>query len=116
MTTIKREETQWNDAQIRFGPYNSTMTRHSSEHESGFANESHGSDKVEESYGASADFENDKETFTFVFDYPKDDDRSLKDEKISISLQGFQSKSNITYCSEYGISSQVIRLMNCHVL
>uniref|UniRef100_A0A7S3QA28 Calmodulin-lysine N-methyltransferase n=1 Tax=Chaetoceros debilis TaxID=122233 RepID=A0A7S3QA28_9STRA len=99
MITIKSEETQWNDAQIRFGPYNSTMTKHSSEHESGSANENHGSDKVEESYGASADFKYDKETFTFVFDYPKDDDRSLKDEKISINLQGFQSKSNITYCS-----------------
>ena len=73
-------ELQWNDAQVRFGEYDSKPTMHENE---------------EEEFGASADLEYDKETFNF--DFEVQDIESIR--KISIELDGYESKSNITYCS-----------------
>lgn len=106
------EETQWNDAQIRFGAYDSkyntdddSMTNHSN-------NNIHSED-IEEFFGASCgDQQLDQENFTFVFPTPlncqtnsssnnnsNNDSNRNNDHHIRIELQGYQSESNITYCS-----------------
>ncbi len=89
-----KEESQWNDAQIRFGPYDSTMTNENESQDPTNSVEEEDSNVEEEEFGASSDLHLDQETFTFVFENPWG-----KDDKIHIELRGYQSKSNITYCS-----------------
>ncbi len=106
------KETQWNDAQIRFGAYNSKCKMPLND-----ADDVEELKQEEEEFGASGDLHLDQEQFSFVFPSPvkyssQKDMRNLDSgigdwtggtatatEKIRIDLQGYQSKSNITYCS-----------------
>lgn len=127
-----KEETQWNDAQIRFGPYNSKLiTSHSKDIEKTL----NGKNDYDDSYGANANADvhsADRETFEFQFlvnldhdhdhdhnntncsnnnsnDDDNDEEKKGEDEdqqlgsrkklNISLTLEGFQPQSNITYCS-----------------
>ena len=66
-------ELQWNDAQVRFGEYNSKPTMHENE---------------EDEFGASSDLEYDKGTFNFDFEVQNAVEST---RKISIELDGYES-------------------------
>ena len=97
-------ETQWNDAQIRFGHYDSTTKDMYYALPDAPDDDQSGSNSGEE-FGASADLQLDKEIFTFIFNQPGKASDSFSaddandDAKVRIELQGYQPKSNVTYCS-----------------
>eukprot|EP00957_Ditylum_brightwellii_P160231 12198843-Ditylum_brightwellii.AAC.1 len=75
MCTIEGE-TQWNDAQVRFGPYDSSCALSNDDDGEDCAieikHEENDDDieEEEENYGASGDFQMDREKFSFVFPHP----------------------------------------------
>lgn len=119
---MNRKETQWNDAQIRFGPYDSTLDSccmtnpddEKNDEEDNLEQHNQQDDEQEkegQSYGANADDTNeDREVFTFQYQIKiptnisntNEEDKDEEQERIvnvSLKLKGFQQESNITYCS-----------------
>lgn len=104
------EETQWNDAQIRFGDYDSKCNNSNNNNtrdgdnnndniisSSSSSSESNNNTNNKEIFGASGDLHLDQEHFTFIF--PIKDIIPTTNKEVRIELQGYQSESNITYCS-----------------
>ncbi len=74
-----KEETQWNDAQIRFGPYNSKLTSHSEDIEKTLNRNEIGENENNDDYGANANADvhsTDRETFAFQFQVNLDHDHN----------------------------------------